>query len=42
MIGERLPAFAGLPVHAFGGEPAGGPPPAAGEAACGSRIAIAE
>ncbi|MFA1543960.1 STM4015 family protein [Actinomadura monticuli] len=35
MIQERLSTFAGLPVHAFDGDPEGGPLPAAGEVAWG-------
>jgi hypothetical protein len=35
MIDERLSTFAGLPVHAFDGDPEGGPLPAPGDAAWG-------
>ncbi|MEU5990308.1 STM4015 family protein [Spirillospora sp. NPDC047418] len=35
MNDERLSTFAGLPVHAFDGDPEGGPHPAPGEAAWG-------
>ncbi|MGW5413922.1 STM4015 family protein [Actinomadura geliboluensis] len=35
MIEERLSTFAGLPVHAFDGDPEGGPLPAAGDVAWG-------